>query len=67
MRPDVAVVEVLTSVTGIQKIFPGTHADAKGRLRTRLLQVLAKEGGEWTIVSYHNTDVKPDVSVPEPQ
>jgi uncharacterized protein (TIGR02246 family) len=27
IRPDVAVVEVLTSVTGIQKLFPGTNTD----------------------------------------
>ena len=67
VRPDVAVVEVLTSVTGIQKLSPGTNTDAKGRLRTRLLQVLVKDGGEWKIVAYHNTDVKPDVPAPDPQ
>lgn len=67
VRPDVAVVETLTSVTGIPKLFPGTYPDDKGRLRTRLLQVLVKDGGEWKITTYHNTDVKPDVPVPEPQ
>ena len=67
VRPDVAVVEVLTSVTGIQQLSPGTNTDAKGRLRTRLLQVLVKDGGEWKIVAYHNTDVKPDVPAPDPQ
>jgi uncharacterized protein (TIGR02246 family) len=67
VRPDVAIVEVLTAVSGIQKLSPGTSADAKGRLRTRLLQVVVKEGGEWTIVAYHNTDVKSDVPVPDPQ
>jgi uncharacterized protein (TIGR02246 family) len=67
VRPDVAVVEVLTSVTGIPKLFPGTNTDDKGRLRTRLLQVVVKDGGEWKIAAYHNTDVKPGVSVPEPQ
>jgi uncharacterized protein (TIGR02246 family) len=66
-RPDVAIVEVLTSVTGIQQLSPGTNADAKGRLRTRLLQVMAKDGGEWKIVAYHNTDVKADVPLPDPQ
>ena len=66
-QPDVAVVEVLTSVTGIQQLSPGTNTDAKGRLRTRLLQVMVKDGGEWKIVAYHNTDVKPDVSAPDPQ
>lgn len=67
VRPDVAVVEVLTSVTGIQKLSPGTNTDRKGRLRTRLLQVLVKDGGEWKITDYHNTDVKADVPAPDPQ
>jgi uncharacterized protein (TIGR02246 family) len=65
VRPDVAVVEVLTSVTGIPKLFPGTNTDDKGRLRTRLLQVVVKDDGEWKITAYHNTDVKPGVSVPD--
>ena len=67
VRPDVAVVEVLTSVTGIPKLFPGTNTDDKGRLRTRLLQVDLKDGGEWKITAYHNTDVKLGVPVPDPQ
>ena len=67
VRPDVAVVEVLTSVTGIQKLFPGTNTDDKGRLRTRLLQVVVKDGGEWRITAYHNTDLKSGVPVPDPQ
>jgi uncharacterized protein (TIGR02246 family) len=67
VRPDVAVVEVLTSVTGIQKLSPGTNTDDKGRLRTRLLQVIVKDGGEWKIVAYNNVDVKSDIPVPAPQ
>ncbi len=67
VRPDVAVVEVLTSVSGFQKLSPGTSADAKGRLRTRLLQVMVKDKGEWKIVAYHNSDVKAGVPVPDPQ
>ena len=65
-RPDVAVVEVLTSVTGFEKLAPGLAPDAKGRLRTRLLQVLVKDKGEWKIVAYHNVDVKAQTAVPEP-
>jgi hypothetical protein len=26
-----------------------------------------KDGGEWKIVTYHNVDVKPGVTAPEPQ
>jgi hypothetical protein len=50
------------------------HADARvssilnpAPLRTRLLQVLVKDGGEWKIAAYHNVDVKSGVEVPEPQ
>ena len=67
VRPGVAVVETLTAVIGIQKLPPGMSADAKGRLRSRLLQVIVKDGGEWKVVSFHNTDVRPDVPVPDPQ
>ncbi len=67
VRPDVAVVETLQTITGLQKLLPGTSADTKGRLQTRLLQVLVKEGGEWKIAAFHNVDVKSGVTVPEPQ
>jgi uncharacterized protein (TIGR02246 family) len=67
VRSDVAIVETLQTITGYQKLLPGTSADAKGRLRTRLLQVLVKDGGEWKIASYHNVDVKPGNVIREPQ
>jgi uncharacterized protein (TIGR02246 family) len=69
VRPDVAVVEVLTSVAGVVggQLAPGTAGDATGRLRTRLLQVVVKQGAEWKIVAYHNVDVKPGVPLPEPR
>jgi uncharacterized protein (TIGR02246 family) len=67
VRPDVAVVETLTAVIGIQKPLPGMSMDDKGRLRSRLLQVMVKDGAEWKIVTFHNTDVRPDVPVPDPQ
>ena len=67
VRPDAGIVETLQTITGYQKLLPGTSADAKGRLRTRLLQVLVKNGGEWEIASYHNVDVKPGTIVPDPQ
>ena len=66
VRPDVAVIKVLTAVAGVVagQLAQGTNADASGRLRTRLLQVVAKQGGEWKIVAYHNVDVKPGVPLP---
>lgn len=64
--PGVAVVEVLTSVAGVAagQLAPGTTADASGRLRTRLLQVVAKQDGAWKVVAYHNVDVKPGIPLP---
>jgi uncharacterized protein (TIGR02246 family) len=67
VRPDVAVVETLTAVIGIQKPLPGMSVDAKGLLRSRLLQVMVRDAGEWKVTAFHNTDVRPDVPVPDPQ
>jgi uncharacterized protein (TIGR02246 family) len=67
VRPDVAIVETLTAVIGIQKPMPGMSVDANGRLRSRLLQVMVKDGSEWKIAAFHNTDVRPDVPVPDPK
>ncbi len=69
LRPDVVVVEVLTSVSGMAATqpAPATAGDPTGRLRTRLLQVVVKQGAEWKVVAYHNVDVKPGIPVPEPR
>ena len=67
VRPDVAIVHVLSSVTGFERLAPGLSTDSKGRLRTRLVQVLVKENKDWKIVDYHNVDVKSQTPVPEPQ
>ena len=66
--PNVVVVEVLTAVSGMKKI-PGRidNYDAKGRLRTRLLQVVARREGKWEIVAYHNVEVKDALHAPEPE
>jgi len=64
---DLAIVETLNAVSGMPATSPGTSPEDKGRLRTRLLQVVARQGGEWKVVAYHNVDVKPGVPVPEPK
>jgi len=66
LTPDVAVCETLAWASGFKSgAPPGLHLDTKGRLRARLLQVMAKRSGEWQIVVYHNVDIKPDVEAPE--
>ena len=69
IRDDVAIVETLTWISGFSKsgLPPGTHPDEKGRLRTRLLQVMTKDEGNWKIVAYHNVDLKPGSPAPEPR
>jgi uncharacterized protein (TIGR02246 family) len=66
---DLAVVETLTWISGFSKAGPpqGTHVDPKGRLRTRLLQVIVRIASDWKIVVYHNVDLKPGTTAPEPQ
>ena len=65
IRPDVAIVETATTVAGATQSPEGVTRDDKGRIRTRLLQVVAKEDGVWKIVTYHNVDVKPGIPFPE--
>ena len=57
IRPDVAVVETLATVSGGQTP-PGVATDQNGAFHTRLMQILTKKSGVWKIVAYHNTDVK---------
>ena len=59
VRPDVAIVDVDTEMTGYARLPLGVQAGADGILRTRLQQVLLKENGTWWIAAYHNVDVKP--------
>lgn len=59
LRPDVAVVETLTTVSNFPGPVPaGVHADENGAIHTRLLQVFVKSGGDWKIATYHNVDLK---------
>ena len=68
VHPDVAIVETLTWISGFSKDGPpkGTNLDEKGRLRTRLLQVMVRNGDGWKIAVYHNVDIKSGAPVPEP-
>jgi uncharacterized protein (TIGR02246 family) len=65
LRPDVAIVETLTWVSGFlgDGAPKGVHMDSQGRVYTRLLQVFQKASGDWKIVAYHNVDVKSDTTV----
>ena len=67
VRADIAIVETVTTVNGAVQSPVGITRDDKGRIRTRLLQVVVKQRGAWQIVTYHNVDVKPGIPFPEPK
>ena len=58
--PDVAIVELLTTLCGFRGLPPGIRATLDGRLLTRMLEVLARRDGRWRIVASHNTAVAPE-------
>ena len=58
VRPDVAIVDTLSRVTGFGELPPGAQA-IDGALRTRIEQVMTLEAGRWVVASFHNVPVNP--------
>jgi len=58
-HPDIAVAELLTTLTGFRAVPPGIAVAADGNLCTRMLEVFVKREGAWQIVACHNTAVQP--------
>lgn len=58
VRPDVAIVDIATVVSGFAGVPRGVKRASDGRLHTRLQEVLVKNDGAWWIESFHNVDVK---------
>jgi uncharacterized protein (TIGR02246 family) len=54
IRPDVAVVDIVTGLSGVRAPPPGVQAGPDGALHSCLLLVLVKEHGAWWIATYHN-------------
>ena len=59
-EPRVAIVELLTTLTGFRALPPGIRATADGRLLTRMLEVLVERDSRWRINACHNTAVNRD-------
>lgn len=60
VRPDVAIVDTLTAVSGYQSLPPGATA-LNGTLHSRLEQVLVKNEGAWWIAAFHNVAVNTSI------
>ncbi|MDL2719015.1 MAG: SgcJ/EcaC family oxidoreductase [Acidobacteriota bacterium] len=58
LRPDVAIVDIDTEVSGFKKLPPTVYVDLEKVLRTRLQQVMVKTGTDWMVAAFHNVDVK---------
>ena len=58
LRPDVAIVDIDTEVSGFKKLPPVVYVDLEKVLRTRLQQVMVKTGADWMVAAFHNVDVK---------
>jgi len=58
LKPDVAIVEIDTEMSGFHKAPPAVYVDAEKVIRTRLLQVMVKSGSDWLIEWFHGVDVK---------
>ena len=54
LRPDVATVDIATTVAGVSARLPGVEPGPDGALHSALLMVLVKEHGRWGIAAYHN-------------
>ena len=65
VRPDVAVVNSLTEVTGFGAM-PAAFPALDGVLATRLEQVMVHEGGSWRVAAFHNVIVNPQAASAAP-
>lgn len=63
VRPDVAVVDTLTEVQGGGPFPPG-FPKHDGAVRTRLEQVMVRDGGGWRVAAFHNVAVGPAAGPP---
>ena len=65
VRPDVAVVNTLTGLEGVVALPPG-FPHAAGPLKSRLEQVMVREGDGWRVAAFHNVLVTPLADGPPP-
>jgi uncharacterized protein (TIGR02246 family) len=62
--PDVAVADTDAEVRNYERLPPSIPVPSDGVLRTRLLEVLVRKHGVWSIVAFHNVVVMPQPPQP---
>lgn len=60
--PDVAIVDIDNEMHGVKTMPAGVTVPANGIVRTQLMEVFVRHGGQWWIEAFHNVDVKPSSS-----
>ncbi len=66
VRPDVAIVNTLTQVTGHGPL-PPVFPPHDGALHTRLEQVMVRSAGGWKVAAFHNVIVTPGAPETRPR
>lgn len=61
LKPDVAIVDTLAVLTGVQHAPPGVEF-IDGAIHARLEQVLVRQSDGWWVASFHNVAVNPAVA-----
>ncbi len=57
IRPDVAIVDTESRLSGFTQLPPGVQTQSDGAIHTKLQMVMTKEAGEWQISAFHNVAV----------
>ena len=66
VRPDVAIVDTLTEVTGGGPFPPG-FPKQDGPVRTRLEQVMVLNDDRWRVAAFHNVAIPPGAPAAPPE
>jgi uncharacterized protein (TIGR02246 family) len=59
VTPDVAIVDIDNEVHGVKTMPAGVVIPPGGVLKSQLMQVFVRRGGQWWVEAYHNVDTKP--------
>jgi uncharacterized protein (TIGR02246 family) len=66
VTPDVAIVDIDNEVHGVKSMPAGITVPKDGVVKTQLMEVFVRRGGQWWVEAYHNVDVKPSAQPSEP-